>query len=534
MLTEDRWERWHELIFSIEYLTAECELLTAAMESAENRLSMLADRARSAYDIAVVARLRLTLYTTLDRSDRAVAVCLEYLRRGGTDWSAHPTSDEARREYDRIWSQLGSRQIEDLIDLPLMTNPSVLDILDVLTEIVTTAMHTDENLSSLVVCRMVNLSLEHGNCDASCFAYVWFAIIAGSRFGNYKGGFRFGCLGYELVQQRGLKRYEARTYMSFGNLVIPWARHARSGRDLIRRAFEVANRIGDLTFATYCCDSLNSNALTVGDPLIEVQSQAENGLTFAKRVCFGFVIDLISVQVALIRMLRGLTPTFGSLNHEGFDESQYERHLTTNPVLALPEFWYFARKAQARFLAGDYASALDASLRARRVAWTSPSQFEKVEFHFYGALSHAACWDAASHDQKQEHFQALTADHKRFQMWAENCPENFENRAALLGAEIARIEGRNFEAMHLYEQAIRHAREHGFVHIEAITNVRRSPTKWRPAFTWPVGSRRSRTPGARGGRAGLADPAAGRAAPGRGGGHHGPRPCRGCPSTGAR
>ena len=31
-------------------------------------------------------------------------------------------------------------------------------------------------------------------------------------------------------------------------------------------------------------------------------------------------------------------------------------------------------------------------------------------------------------------------------IWAENCPENFENRAALVGAEIARLEGRDLEA----------------------------------------------------------------------------------------
>ncbi len=183
---------------------------------------------RSAHDIAVVTRLRLTLYTTLDRSDRGVEVFLEYLRRRGTDWSPHPTSDEVLREYDRIWSLVGSRQIEELIDLPLMTNPDLLDALDVLTEVVTPALFCDENLSSLVICRMVNLSLEHGNSDGSCFAYVWFAIIAGPRFGNYKDGFRFGRLGYELVEKRGLKRYQARTYMSFGDIVMPWTKHVRS------------------------------------------------------------------------------------------------------------------------------------------------------------------------------------------------------------------------------------------------------------------------------------------------------------------
>src|SRR5580693_7627442 len=468
LLTEESWDTSYELIFSLELLMAECELLTAGMESAEKRLSMLAQRAKSEHDVALVTRLRLTLFTTLDRSSDAVEACLEYLRRRGTHWSPRPSRDDVRREYDRIWWQLAGRQIEDLIDLPLIASAEALDILDVLTETVNTALHTDENLSSLVICHMVNLSLAHGNSDASCFAYVWFAIIAGPRFGNYRDGFRFGSLGYQLVQQRGLKRYEARTYMSFGNLVIPWAKHARSGRDLILRAFDMANRMGDLTFAAYCCDSLNSNSLTVGDPLEKTQSQAEKGLEFAKKWRFGFVVDLISAQLALVRNLRGLTSSFGSFNNDEFDEAQFEDHLKTNPVFALPECWYFARKAQACFLAGDYESAVEASIKAQRVAWTSPSQFERVELHYYGALSHAACWESAQHNQKREHLDSLAAHYEMFEMWAKRCAENFENRAALIGAEIARIEDRVVDAEALYEKAIRSAHANGFIHNEAV------------------------------------------------------------------
>ena len=431
---------------------------------------MLAQRAKSSHDIAIVTRLRLTLYTTLDQSDRAVEVCLEYLRRGGTDWSPHPTRDEVLREYERIWSQVGSRQIEELVDLPLMTNPDILDALDVLTEVVTPAYFCDENLSSLVICHMVNLSLEHGNSDGSCFAYVWFAIIAGPRFGNYKAGFRFGRLGYELVEKRGLKRYEARTYMCFGNIVMPWAKHALGGRDLVRRAFDAANRVGDLTFAAYSCNQLITNFLTVGDPLPEVQPEAENGLAFARKARFGLVIDLIVAQLGLIRTLRGLTPKFGCFNDEEFDELRFERHLASNPLLALPEFWYWVRKLQARFFAGDYSAAVDASLNAQRLLWTSPSQFETAEFRFYGALSHAASWDSASPDQRHQHFEALTAHHKQLEIWAEHCPENFENRAALVAAEIARIEGRAVDAEQRYEQAIRSACTNGFVHNEALAN----------------------------------------------------------------
>jgi len=122
---EDSWERQYELIFSIEYHRAECELLVADLAAAEERLIMLSRRAANLVDIAAVACLRLTLYTTVDRSDRSVEVCLEYLQRVGVHWSPHPTKDEVRAEYERIWRQVGNRSIEELVDLPLVSDPSV-------------------------------------------------------------------------------------------------------------------------------------------------------------------------------------------------------------------------------------------------------------------------------------------------------------------------------------------------------------------------------------------------------------------------
>ena len=69
-----------------------------------------------------------------------------------------------------------------------------------------------------------------------------------------------------------------------------------------------------------------------------------------------------------------------------------------------------------------------------------------------------------------QHLEALADHHRQLQVWAENCPENFENRSALVGAEIARLDGRELDAERLYEQAIQSARANGFVHNEALAN----------------------------------------------------------------
>jgi PAS domain S-box-containing protein len=471
LLPEDSWERRHELAFALALRRGECEFLTGAMAEAERRLSALSNRAVNTVERATVACLRADLYTALDQSSRAIAVGLDYLQHLGIDWSPHPTKEEARREYERIWSQLGDRTIESLIDLPLMSDPASLATLDVLAKIVPPAFYTDANLLALITCRAVNLSFERGNCDASCSAYEWLSMLAGPHFGDYRAVvYRFGQLGYDLVERRGLTRFQARTYMDFGGSVLPWTRHVRTGRDLVRRAFEAANKFGDLNYAAYCGNQLNTSLLTAGDPLAEAEREAEHGLAFAQKMRFGLVIDFITSQLGLIRTLRGLTPTFGCFDDEQFDEARIERRFSANPDLAFGECFYWIRKLQARFFAGDYASALYASSSAQQVLWTSGSQLETAEYHLYAALSQAASCDSAPVGERQQHLDAAAGHHKQLQIWAANCPENFENRAKLVGAEIARIEGRDREAMGLYEQAIRSARANGFIHNEALAN----------------------------------------------------------------
>ncbi len=477
-LGRDTWERRPELTFSLELHRAECEFLTGQSAAAEERLRMLSSRAANTVELATVTCLRVDLYSALDQSDRAVGVCLDYLRHLGLECSPHPTGEEVEREYQRIWAQLGSRTIEQLIELPLMTDPTSLATLDVLTKVLPAALwamgsragFTDANLLFLAICRAVNLSLERGNSDGSCVAYVWLGQVSGPHFGNYRDGFRFGRLGYELVEKRGLKRFQARTCMVFGSHVMPWTTHVRAGRDLIHRTFAVANRIGDLCFAVYSCINLNTNLLAAGDPLAEMQREAENGLEFAQKagVRFGFVIDVIASQLGIVRTLRGLTSKFGSFDDGQFEELRFERHLASDPVLAQAVCFYWIRKLQARFFAADYASALDASLKAEPLLWTAPSNLEVAEYHFYGGLCRAALCDSASPDQRQQHAETLATHRTQLEIWAHHCPENFETRAALVGAEIARIEGREFEAMRLYEQAIRSAHANGFLHNEAL------------------------------------------------------------------
>jgi PAS domain S-box-containing protein len=168
-------------------------------------------------------------------------------------------------------------------------------------------------------------------------------------------------------------------------------------------------------------------------------------------------------------MLRGLTQEFASLSDAEFDQRRFEQRLE-KPQLAIGASYYWIRKLQASVYANDAASAIAAASKAAPLLWTTPTQFEFAEYHFYGALAQVAYCDLTSAEERPQHLEALLAHHGQLVVWADNCPATFANRAALVGAEIARLEGRDLDAVRLYEEAIRLAREHGFIHNEGLAH----------------------------------------------------------------
>ncbi len=471
LLDESDWGSHYDLMFGLWFERAECEYLTGQLASAEARLSLLSTRARTIVDSAAVTCVRLNLYTTLDHSDRAVEVGLDYLRRVDDGrWPMRATAEDVRRAYDRLLQRLGSGSIELLVDLPLMTDPDRRATMDVLTVLTSPALFTDLNFFRLVVCRMAALSLEHGNSDGSCLAYVWLGSVLGMYFGDYQAGFRFGKLGLDLVEKRGLDRFRARVYLVFAVHVAHWTQPLATSRAFLRRAFEAAQEAGDLSYAAYSCIDLTAHLFASGAPLDQVEREAEIGIKFAQDVGFGLADNNLTVQFRLVRMLRGLTLDFGSFNDATFDESRLVQRFENNRELSICACWYWICKLQAGIYVSDSVAAIAATTKVSPLLWTAPTQIEQSEYQFYGALAQAARCDEAPAEERSQHLAALADHHRQIAVWAKNCPATFANRAALVAAEIARLEGRELDAERLYEEAIRSAHEHGFVQNEGLAH----------------------------------------------------------------
>jgi len=457
-----------ELAFTLELRRAECELLTGALDAARQRLDGLVDRAATIVDLAGVTSAQIMLHALYDHSEPAALAMLGFARRAGIAWSAHPTDDEVQREYDQIWQALGARPIEALLDLPPMTDPDRRATMDVLVLSLWAARIVDAKLYSLVICRLVNLSLEHGNSDPSCVGYVGLGTILGPRFGNRDAAYRFGRVGIDLVEQRGLLRFKARIYLDFAGMIAPWSVHLRTGAELAQRAIDAANEAGDVVYAGYGGNCVVTLHVAAGEPLGALLREAEAALAFVQKTKLESMIGAVVIQRQLIRSLRGLTKALGSLDDEELTEVEFERYLADHPHNVIATGSYWLRKLMARCLAGDHAGAVAAAARGGPPVEAMLPFCEYAEYTFYGALACAGHHDGAPEDERPRLCEEVAARHAQLAAWAAHCPDNFSARAALVGAELARIRGEPDRAIQLYEQAVAAARAHGFVQIEAL------------------------------------------------------------------
>jgi PAS domain S-box-containing protein len=468
LLDESDWSSQYELMFSLRLERAECEFLCRNFDTAEQLIRELLQRSASKFDEAAAYHLKMLLHILKSENQQAVATALTCLRLFGIDIPAHPPQEQAQAECEAVWQTLNGRPIEGLIDLPPMTDPELQAAMQVLSTLLSPAYLTDIHLFCLLVCRMVNVSTQHGLCGASAHGCAYLAIILGPVFHRYSEGYRFGKLACELVDKRGLIAYQAKVHVAMG-IVAQWTQPIATAIDSSRMAFRTATAAGALTTACYSIDRSVTGLILRNDPLDAAWREAERGLDFVRKTGFRDIAAIIVSQQRFIATMQGRTATFSTFSDSQFDEAAFEARLIANRTV-LVICWYCILKLKARFLSGDYAEALAAADKAKALLWASTGQIQLLDYFYYTALTVAALHEDATADEQSRSRELLTAHCEQLREWAENYPPTFGDKHALVSAELARIEGRDLDAMRLYEEAIRAARENGFVQNEGLAH----------------------------------------------------------------
>jgi PAS domain S-box-containing protein len=456
----------YALAFALGLERAECELLSGSFDEAERLIDQLIAGAASRVDKAAAYSLKIDLHLIKSEKPEGVVAGLECLRLFGIDMPAHPTEAEVQAEFEVIWRNLGERSIESLLDAPSMTDLEMHAAMRVLAFLTGPALYTDINLYHLHFCKMVNLSLQYGGSDAASFGYAGFGVILCQPFGRYGEGYRFAKLACDLVEKHGYAAYKAKVYLA-AEMVALWTHPIEVGIRLVRSGLRAGGETGDLSFASFCCMHLLTDLLIQGTPLDEVWRESEACLDFVRKARYLDAADAIVSQRQFIRNLRGQTAAFSTFSDDNFDEAGFEARLTENRMTPMVSR-YWILKVQARFISGDYRTGLVAAEQARKLHWSSEAFLHSLDYYYYAALTMAACYDDASAKDQEELRALLTAHERQLRTWAENYSPTFADKHALVAGEIARIEGRDGDAMRDYEQAIRSANANGFVQNEGL------------------------------------------------------------------
>ncbi|MGK3992146.1 AAA family ATPase [Sorangium sp. So ce1024] len=471
LLAPDRWEAQYDLAYSLTFERARSAYATGDFDGAERLVDELMAHARTRAERAAVVELAAALHMTRGQPARAVQIGLSFLRACDIDIPLHPTRAQIEEETQGVWRALGDRAIEDLIHLPPMTHPESTVVMGVLASVFVPAYFTDPNLHHLVLTRMVELSLRHGNAEASAHAYIGLANALGPMFGRYEEAARFGKLAYDLAERSRVLTTKSLVFTAFGQQIAYWKRHYRETGFYTRIGFSAAVEAGDIVNA--CLNSIMAPILRLlsGEPLEDVLRDVDDRFGFVQRAGHAYFHPPFVSARHLIQSLRGRPARFSAPDGSELDQGAFEALLEA-PHLRGARALHLSLKTQALFLLGapEEAVAASAPLTVGE-QWKIDTHAVVVESVYYRALALAALCDGAPSSPERAPPGGLPeceACARQLGAWAESCPDNFLHKHLLVRAEIARLRGQEPEAIRLYERAIASAREGGFVQHEAI------------------------------------------------------------------
>ncbi|QRK09646.1 AAA family ATPase [Archangium violaceum] len=483
LLPGDPWETAPDLAFKLRLEHASCEFMSGSATEALRLVEELLARTRTRKETAAAYCLKTDVLIGMGDIQTAVTCLLECLTLMGMPMSPHPSWEEVVAANQEVWSLLGNRSIESLLELPLSTDPDLEAVMSVLGALFAPAYVTDSNLLILHLCRMVSLSLRHGNTSASVHGYSWYGIVLGSAFKRYREGDAFGQLACELVERHGLTALRAKALYGM-EIISYWTRPLSDSLELVRRAFQSALQSSDIQVAGYCCNHIVTDRFALGHDLEEVYQESVARLDFARKAGFLDSRDIIHFTQRYVQQLRGLTPAFNSMSGDDFDEEAFEATLTPERM-STARCWYWIIKMKSRYLCGDYREALAAAARAAELIWSSLGHIQLRDFHLFRALSLAAGLEEMSLEERLRSLALLRKDHQQLDEWASVSPNTFRMAERLVSGELARVQGHEKEAFRAYEEALQVARAHGFIQYAALAGelaARFWREQWMPSI----------------------------------------------------
>ena len=468
------WDAWGEnyaLAFEAHARLAESQALMADFEGALACIDTALANARTSADKGRLLTVRTHTYLSMGDMTGAVACGRQAAQLFGLDLpeSSELVHAQLQSEIGAIIAWSNEHAIESLLDLPPMTDPERVALMSLLMHVIPPAYQVNPELFALICCKMVRLSIEHGNCPMSAKGYGSFAAILSGIVGNYRNGDRFGKLGVDLCERLNDVTVRSACQFTWAAFASAWVRPVDESISVYRDGVRSGLASGDHPHAAYCAALAITNIMFRGTPLSVAGKETAAALELLKQIGDPTNLALVRTRLRFAEWLAS-DASRSSLDEDGFDEAATLRDLQAVSVSKSMLAHFQSVRVMHRYFAGEFTEAWKISQQLDELLMFVPGMMTVVEHAFYQCLSAAALWPQATASERASLEARLDAQLGALETWSKNCPDNFAPLALTVAAERARLRGEAAQAGELYERAIAAARASRFPHVEAIAS----------------------------------------------------------------
>jgi predicted ATPase/signal transduction histidine kinase/tRNA A-37 threonylcarbamoyl transferase component Bud32 len=471
LLPADAFEARYELAFELHLEGAEAAYLNADFERAQALTDVAMAHTRTVLEKVQILETRMRFHAARNRFEDTIRVGLEALELLGVSLPSAPTPAHFGAALAANGALLAGRPIEDLLDLPELTDRSLLAAQRLLMTLGAPTYIANPLLYILVCAEFFALSVRHGNSRYAPAAYVNYGAIHAGALKDYVTARAYGDLALKLLDRLHTAESKSEVLLLNSVVIRPWTTPLRATLEPLLEAVLAGVETGDLGHGALASVNCCTTPLLAGLPLDVVSEQQVRQLAFMTRVKHEFTRMFGAIARQTLLNLVGLSSDPVRLVGAGFDED------ATLPALVeaknfstLCELHTF--KSLLAYVFGDFAQAATSADLAEQYLPGLAGHVVSGHQPFYQSLAQLALLPSAGEAGRAEALAKVERNQAEMGRWAELCPANFRHKHDLVEAERARAEGRPLEAMALYERAIRGAAEQQYLHEEALANER--------------------------------------------------------------
>jgi predicted ATPase/nitrogen-specific signal transduction histidine kinase len=470
-LPPDPWQKRYETTLALYMERLECEYLSGNFEQTEKLFTVIQEQARTNLDKARAYVFRVSLFHYQGQYQMAIDYGREGLRLLGVSFPAVATQLAIVKEIFKVRYHLGFKKPQSILQVPEVSDPRKRCAMDLLSEMAPAGYFISNELFTVVMLKVVNMSLKYGNAPTSVLAFGMYAMILGSVFGQYKRGYEFGKAALELSEKFPGESPKCHANFAFGGFVVHWLKHLKNDTDFVVKGYRAGLESGNFVFGSYC-GGLHVTAMRFdGSRLDRLQRQCEEYIEVFKKIKAVDMVDALTSARQTTAALRGLTKDPLTLDDDQFNEPDFRQRLQDQ------ERWfvfmiYSLYKLENVYLLKDYRTALNLIREMQKHAKLFLGLYFSAAYNYYHSLALTASYENATYGMKRQYWRTLKKNQKQMHTWMSYCPENFSDKYYLVAAEMARIKKKNRQAVSLYENAIELAAQNGFVQGQALAHER--------------------------------------------------------------